>query len=103
MERVSIIGAGPHGNKVTRAEIHGKNTSAKFCMRSNMVVDRRIYDDCFRKRAEDAGVKFHLGHRFEGMLKGKMIFKTDKGMKGVKADTLIGADGPNSAVAKSAG
>jgi geranylgeranyl reductase family protein len=90
-------------NKITRVEIHGKNASTRLLIRPNLIVDRRIYDESYRKKAEEAGARFHLGHRFEGIRNDRIILKTNKGTKTAKTDILIGADGPNSATAKSAG
>lgn len=71
------------------------------------VVDRAAFDRHLVRRAVGAGAKLLLNHRFvgiEGVGKGRMLLFRHRG-KGVriKADILIGADGPLSEVAKAAG
>jgi len=70
----------------------------------NFVIDRRKFDEHVMEMAVDKGVKFHFGHKFLRFeeKEGKLNLKF-KGKKDFLVDKLIGADGPMSAVAKSAG
>lgn len=71
--------------------------------KTNLVLDRARLDQWLFQKAVDNGAKVHLGERFEGMKQeGKnLVIKTNK--KSYATDMLVGADGPNSQVAKSAG
>lgn len=63
------------------------------------VIDREKFDKHLSKKAEDAGVKFKFRTRFLNFNHGKV--KTTDGNYETKL--LIGADGPNSLVAKKVG
>jgi digeranylgeranylglycerophospholipid reductase len=69
----------------------------------NYVLDRARFDQWLFGLAKKAGVKVHLGERFESYTKkGKQyLVKTNKSEYLV--DMLVGSDGPRSAVAKAAG
>jgi len=60
------------------------------------VIDRGKYDKFRTRKAKEAGVKFKLNTRFLDFKNGKVI--TTKG--NYKTKILVGADGPNSTVAK---
>lgn len=69
----------------------------------NFVIDRMKFDRHVAEMAEDRGVKFHLNHKFTGFNKTSKGLKLKfKGKKDLIVEKLIGADGPMSAVAKSA-
>jgi digeranylgeranylglycerophospholipid reductase len=94
-------------NTVEKTRIYspdGNYLEAKI--KKNYVVCRVKLDNYLAGLAEEEGVKYHLGHSFDSLQdadyikiklrhKGKTIFR--------KSDALIGADGPLSPVAKSAG
>lgn len=75
------------------------------------IVDRKRMDTFFARRARKAGAKIYLNHKFRSFSrqkngKIKLRFwgnKTDRGPNPALYDLLIGADGPVSPVAKSAG
>jgi len=71
----------------------------------NIILDRARFDQYLMEKAENAGAKFFLSHRFLGykdnIIKAQNI-KSNM-IKDIKTDYLIGADGPLSDVAKSAG
>lgn len=67
------------------------------------LLDRTKFDNFFLNKALDAGTKVHFSHRFIGIRNNKAVFRTKEGFVGCKYDNLIGADGPVSKVAKSAG
>jgi len=71
-----------------------------------IVMWRDLFDRFVSEMAVDSGAKLYLNHKFLGF-NGKSIIKvkdskTNK-IKEIKSDIIIGADGPYSAVAKSAG
>ncbi|MDI6806316.1 MAG: NAD(P)/FAD-dependent oxidoreductase [Candidatus Aenigmarchaeota archaeon] len=82
---------------------------AKFCCRNEyfevksripmFVIDRKGYDVFVAERAISAGAKLKMGIRFLNFKNGKVV--TNRGNYQTKI--LIGADGPNSSVAKVAG
>jgi geranylgeranyl reductase family protein len=69
----------------------------------DIVLDRAAFDEYIFSKTKDSGVKIHLDEKFLGYKKiGKeYIIKTNK--ESYTTDVLVGADGPNSIVAKSAG
>lgn len=67
------------------------------------LLDRTKFDNFLLNKAVDAGAKIHFSHRFIGIKNNKAIFKTKDGLVGCSYKYLIGADGPLSKVAKSAG
>src|SRR3989338_1779940 len=80
----------------------GKSISIDL-KKTNLVLDRARFDQWLFQKAVDNGAKVHLGERFlrykeEGK---KLIIKTSK--KTYESNALVGADGPQSQVAKSAG
>lgn len=81
---------------------NGKTTYVDLKKR-NYVLDRAGFDQWLFSRAVNNGAKVHMGERFEGYTKkaDKYHIKTTKGT--YETDMLVGADGPHSTVAKSAG
>lgn len=67
------------------------------------LLDRTKFDNFLLNKAVDAGAVVHFNHRFIGIKNSKAIFQTKEGLVGCKYDSLVGADGPLSKVAKSAG
>lgn len=73
--------------------------------KENLVMDRQRLDEHFFKTAQDNGAKTLQEHEFAGFKKTpkgklKLIFKNSKAYE---TDRLVGADGPRSRVAESAG
>jgi len=93
-------------NRISRARIFspdGNFIDVGF-KDKNFVIDRRKFDKYIAEMAEDRGVKFHLNHNFTGFKRSGSSFKLKfKGKKDFVSEKLIGADGPMSGVAKSAG
>ncbi len=67
------------------------------------VIDRKIFDRTLAERALDAGANILLRTRFIGMERGKISVITDGEKKEIRADVVIGADGIQSTVGRSAG
>jgi len=67
------------------------------------VICREKFDSHLCERARDAGAKIATAHKFVRTEGGNAVFKTKAGERTVPFDVLIGADGPNSMVARDAG
>lgn len=67
------------------------------------VICRATFDQYLANKAQDAGANIHLSHRYKGKENGEIILRHDNEFVRKKTDILIGADGPASIVAKSAG
>jgi len=71
-----------------------------------IVMWRNKFDEFMANRATDQGVNILINHKFIS-LEGKNIIKiknkNDNNIKNIESEIIIGADGPSSAVAKSAG
>jgi geranylgeranyl reductase family protein len=78
------------------------NSSAKVPVKE-FLVDRYKFDNYLLKKAIATGVKINYSHRFKSYQDKQAVFQTKTGTKRVKTDILIGADGPLSQVAKTAG
>lgn len=99
----SRIGKLPSGVAINRIK------KAKFCSRQECfeieskkpvyVIDRKKYDQHIYRKAKIAGAKFKLSTRFLDFNNGE-VFTTAGNFK---SKILVGADGPNSVVAKSIG
>ena len=71
-----------------------------------IVMWRNKFDQFTADMAQDAGAKILLNHQFIGFNGKHSIKVKDKKnnkLKEIKTETIVGADGPYSAVAKSAG
>lgn len=96
-------------NSVDTARVYSPNgASADFRLeRENLVICRTSFDRYVAAMAAEAGAKVHLSHRFIGLDESGKSIKVLSGKsheaKILPNDILIGADGPNSSVAKSAG
>ena len=91
-------------NTVTRAKFSSSSASFELESRKPVyVVNRARLDKYLYRRAKDAKVKIMLGTRFLGFVRTEDAVKvrTTKGTFTTKI--LVGADGPNSTVAKIAG
>ncbi len=76
-------------NGIRRANLHGQHSrvSITFPKPKAYVIDRGGFDNLAAQKAEDLGAKFHMGGR---------ITKISQ----LLSANVIGADGPNSSVAK---
>ncbi len=77
-------------------------------LKGDIIVDRYLFDKSIADKAKDAGAEYFLDSQFLGLENGSansnvLVIKTKDGKIKSSYDYLIGADGPNSAVAKSAG
>lgn len=91
-------------NRVSKAKFHSpKKKSFTLDAKPFIVIDRGKLDDYLVEKAKEAGVEVRTGVTFEDKeLKGdRVVVKTSKGK--IEAKILVGADGPNSAVAGSCG
>jgi geranylgeranyl reductase family protein len=71
----------------------------------DIILDRQKFDNYFYNQAKNKGVSFAFNHRFikvEGSVAFIKDLKSGR-VKKFKFSHLVGADGPNSAVARSAG
>ncbi len=77
-------------NKTDKARMFAPNGSfLEIKVKPNYILDREKFDLYLYKKAKQAGVKFHLGKKL-----------SEKEIKNLKTDYIIGADGPLSIVAK---
>ncbi|MBW2984852.1 NAD(P)/FAD-dependent oxidoreductase [Candidatus Woesearchaeota archaeon] len=88
-------------NKIKKARIYnGKNFFETGI--SDIVIDRRKFDQSLADKAIKAGCEIFLNHKFVGIKNKKLVIKNLKINKNKKIDfendPLIGADGPNSLV-----
>jgi len=93
-------------NKIKNIEVVAPDEgSIKIKLKKEeVIVDRVRFDNYLCNKAMDHGAQLYTGHRFLDYKNKKIIVKNHKGdVKKIKTDILIGADGPNSQVAKSAG
>lgn len=92
-------------NKLNKVKINSLNNSVDLELSEELVLDRMKFDQYMAKKALDNGAKIVLNHKFRGVEEGNAVFfDKEKGENiRIKADKIIGADGPLSAVAKSAG
>ena len=90
--------------RLSRVEVFSKNKKTEANV-DEIVVWRNLFDGQIAEMAEKAGAKIILNSRFEGIEDNKCIVKDKKTGKksNIKFDSLVGADGPYSAVAKAAG
>ena len=90
-------------NKLDKAKVNSLNNSVDLELSEELVLDRQGFDQYMAKKAINNGAKIALNHKFLGVEEDKILFSNeDSKIIRVKADKIIGADGPLSAVAKSA-
>ncbi|MEK6936562.1 MAG: NAD(P)/FAD-dependent oxidoreductase [Nanoarchaeota archaeon] len=90
-------------NKITGFKVFSRNNSVEINFKKpNIVLDRMKFDRHVAEKAEDAGAKYFLNHRFETCKINKENVEFMANNKIFNTDYLIGADGPFSQVAKSA-
>lgn len=94
-------------NKISRARIFSPNGNflELKLKNKNIILDRTKFDKYLAEMAEKEGAGVFLNNRFVDYTSKEITIKNLKNrkIKKIKTDYLIGADGPNSSVAKSAG
>ncbi len=97
-------------NRINTARIYAPNNEfVEIKLKDNIIIDRKRFDAYLAEKAEDAGASFLMNHRFVSFKKRDehiiVNIKDNKSnmIKENKTTILIGADGPLSSVAKSAG
>ncbi len=97
-------------NRVGKARIIAPDgSSVEVKLKNDIVVDRAALDQHIAGMAKRAGAKYYASHRFLGIEanSGKVVAKIkNKNLeetRNFESDWLIGADGPGSEVARSAG
>ncbi|MEA3515010.1 MAG: NAD(P)/FAD-dependent oxidoreductase [Nanoarchaeota archaeon] len=94
-------------NEIRYARIYspaGKNIEIKMA-KPNLIIDRWAFDNYLCDKAEAAGARLALNSRFLGFSGDKLRIKNKQTQKlvSIASSIVIGADGPQSPVAKSAG
>ncbi|MBN1156789.1 NAD(P)/FAD-dependent oxidoreductase [Candidatus Woesearchaeota archaeon] len=92
-------------NRIKKIEVFApNNNSFQLKLKSpELVVDRALLDKFLFEKAERAGAKGLLNHRFVDYSNNHITIKNNNKIKKIKTDILVGADGPVSRVAKIAG
>jgi geranylgeranyl reductase family protein len=87
-------------NRIKKARFHSDREFFEVESKKPVyVIDREKFDKFLARRAEEAGAKFKLGTRFLDFKSGSIITTAGN----FKTKLLVGADGPNSLVAKKSG
>ena len=88
-------------NKIKKVKVNSPNVSTIFKLRNpELILNRTKFDQYLAKKAKKRGVIIHLNHKFLKIKENRLIIQTAKGTKSFSSDIIIGADGPNSAIAK---
>lgn len=82
--------------------VHGPTVNAVVPLHE-FVLDRAKLDQYIAALAKKAGATYHLGHRFVRFEDKDVVVRHDGKEQVIPTDITIGADGPNSDVAKAAG
>jgi geranylgeranyl reductase family protein len=87
-------------NKIKKIRVNApnKNVLELRLRKENFILDREKFDKFLFNKAKDEGVNVFLNHKFVNYDKNKLLFNNKKIYS---TDILVGADGPNSSVAKS--
>ena len=93
-------------NRIKKVKIYSPNgnyVTINF-IQENIILNRKGFDQFLAKKAKQTGAEFFLNHRLieisDGVDKKVCVFIKDGKRKKIKADIIIGCDGPLSAVAK---
>jgi flavin-dependent dehydrogenase len=96
-------------NQVKYLELFSRSRSARLELSCpDLIVERSRFVEWFARRAEEAGARIVLRHRFEGFAQfGKKVAVALRNLetneaKQISADILVGADGVHSAVSQAA-
>lgn len=89
-------------NRIRNARVYAPNGNyAGFRFRrENLVIDRTLFDCFIAEKAVQSGAEYFLGHRFVGKRNSYIVCRNKGKVKRFHTDILVGADGPNSSVAK---
>ncbi len=87
-------------NKIKETNVFGPGGDfVNFKLKKNFIIDREKFDCYLADVAKSNGVIYNLGWKFLKLKGNDLVF--NKCVR--KSDVVVGADGPNSLVAKSAG
>ncbi len=92
-------------NTITATDVYAPDgSSVRIPLKKNFIVDRTLFDAHLAEEAQSSGVTYHTGWRFTDYQKKNNQYQLHF-LQGKTATTnvLVGADGPSSAVARSAG
>jgi len=89
--------------ELSQVKIHAPDGSTMAVKLHEFVLDRAGLDKYIARLAQEAGAKYHLGHRFIGFAENGVRVRNKGKELIIPTDITIGADGPNSEVAKAAG
>ena len=91
-------------NRLNKVKINSLHNSAELKLGKEIVLDRVRFDQYLAKKALDNGAGIFLEHKYLGYRDGRVVLadKKNRFIK-IKADKIIGADGPLSDIAKSNG
>ncbi|MFH1052949.1 MAG: geranylgeranyl reductase family protein [Candidatus Woesearchaeota archaeon] len=94
-------------NRINDVEIcapNGKSLKIRF-REANLILDRERFDKFLAQTAEKEGAKIFLGNKIEIVRDNMLSIKKTGSEEKVerRSDVIIGADGPQSAIAKSLG
>jgi len=91
--------------KINRFKIIAPNGKSVYIdmKKSDRIIDRKKFDQFLYNKAIDAGAKAHLGEKFLGYKKNNDTYTLKTSRSNYDTDMIVGADGPLSQVAKSAG
>lgn len=91
-------------NRIKKTRVYAQNKDfVELRLRENLILDRTKFDQYIADMARRQGANIYLGHRFLGFRKKELVFRHKGKNKRLKTRLLVGADGPNSLVAKSSG
>ncbi|MBI2545669.1 NAD(P)/FAD-dependent oxidoreductase [Candidatus Woesearchaeota archaeon] len=94
-------------NRISKARIYApdNNFIEVKLGNENIILNRRRFDQYIAELAREAGAEFYTNHRFLDFKGNEMHIKDTKGniVKKLKTNVLVGADGPNSQVARATG
>jgi geranylgeranyl reductase family protein len=89
-------------NKFEKVQTVAPNNDYAEIPIEEYLLDRTKFDNYILNKAADNGAQIHYNHKFKQLKNNKAILKTKQGLISNKFNFLIGADGPNSTVAKQA-
>ena len=88
-------------NKIKKVKVNSPSLSTIFKLKNpEFILNRAKFDQYLAKKAKNQGVDIHLNHKFLKMKGNRLIIQTPRGIKSFSSDIVIGADGPNSKIAK---
>ena len=105
IEKFFKLRKGVIANRLDKVEVFSKDRMITVNV-DEIVMWRDKFDQFLSEMAMDSGASLYLNHQFIGFGGKNMIKVKDKKnnrIKEISADSIVGADGPYSAVAKAAG